>query len=193
MVNIIFQSLVFVGAFGALIAAIQYIRLMLKGKVRPNRVTWLMWSIAPLIATSAELTRNVGLAILPVFMNGFCPLLVFLFSLKTRKAYWKLTAFDYACGFLSALALVLWILTKTPDIAILFAIASDGLAATPTVKKAWLHPKTESFEPYIMGAFSGATAFGVITSWIFSAYAFPAYLIFINVLIMSGIYRNKWL
>lgn len=190
MVMVIFEYLVFISSFCALMAAILYIRAMIKGKARPNRVTWLMWSVAPLIATSAELTSRVGLAILPVFMNGFCPLLIFVSSLLVKKAYWKLTIFDYCCGTLSLLALILWILTKTPNIAILFAIASDALGAVPTVKKAWLKPVSESAEPYVVGIFSAATAFGVISTWTFSAYAFPTYLVFINVTIFSGLVRH---
>jgi hypothetical protein len=61
------------------------------------------------------------------------------------------------------------------------------LGAAPTVKKAWIKPKSESFEPYAVGIFSAATAFGVISTWAFAAYAFPAYLIFINVSILSGL------
>jgi hypothetical protein len=187
MVMVIFEYLVYISSFCALLAAVLYIRSMIKGKARPNRVTWLMWSVAPLIATAAEFTSKVGLAILPVFMNGFCPLLIFVASFFVKKAYWKLTRFDYACGTLSILALILWILTGAPNIAILFAIASDALGTAPTVKKAWIKPKSESFEPYAVGIFSAATAFGVISTWAFAAYAFPAYLIFINVSILSGL------
>lgn len=190
-VSEVFQLLVYIAALGSLAATLQYIRLMFKGRVRPNRVTWLMWAVAPLIATSAELVGNVGLAALPVFMSGFCPLLVFIASFATKKAYWKSAKLDYAFGVLSVLALVLWWLTKAPEIAIIFAIASDGLAAMPTVKKAWVHPESESFEPYAMLVVSAATSFGVITTWTFSAFAFPAYLICLNALILYGIFRRK--
>ncbi len=186
-----FDYLLAIGAVATLAGALVYIRSMARGGARPNRVSWLMWSIAPLIATSAEITKGVGWAALPVFMNGFCPLLILLSSLAVKKSYWKLTKFDYACGLLSAAALVIWAITKTPEIAIIFAIASDGLAAVPTLRKALHSPRSESVWPYAIGIFSGLTAFGVINTWIFSAYAFPAYLVAINLLLSSAVLLGR--
>ncbi|MDE1768710.1 MAG: hypothetical protein KGH64_06445 [Candidatus Micrarchaeota archaeon] len=189
----VFGYLVFLGALGSLAGALAYIRSMMKGDAKPNRVTWLMWAVAPLIATAAELASNVGLAVIPVFISGFSPLLIFLASFRVKGAYWKLTRFDYACGIMSALAIVLWAVTDVPDVAILFSIASDGLAAVPTIKKSWTHPQTESVWVYVFGMFSSLSAFGVISSWTFSAYAFPVYMAILNLFIIFEInYRNKY-
>jgi hypothetical protein len=42
------------------------------------------------------------------------------------------------------LALILWWITKEPNIAIMLAILSDILAAIPTLVKTWKFPETES-------------------------------------------------
>jgi len=152
--------LVFVAAFATLLATFVYIRSMFKGGAKPNRVSWLMWSIAPFIATAAALSNGVGWAALPVFMSGVSPFMIFSASFVTRKAYWKLVSFDYVCGVLSVLALVLWYLTKDPNVAIVFAIASDGLASIPTLTKAWHHPETESPWPFIVGVFNAFKFWG---------------------------------
>jgi hypothetical protein len=183
--------LVFVAAFATLVATYVYIRSMFKGGAKPNRVSWLMWSIAPFIAAAAAISNGVGWAALPVFMSGFSPLLIFTASFVAKKAYWKLASFDYVCGVLSGLALVLWYVTKDPNVAIAFAIASDGLAAIPTLTKAWNHPETESAWPFIVGVFNALTSFGAATMWTFSEYAFPLYLIAINVMLSFSVYHKK--
>ena len=183
--------LIFVAAFATLLATYVYIRSMFKGGTKPNRVSWLMWSIATFIAAAAAVSNGVGWAVLPVFMAGFSPFLIFIASFVTKKAYWKLSSFDYFCGVLSGLALVLWYVTKDPNIAITFAIASDGLASIPTLTKAWNHPETESAWPYIVGVFNALTSFGAATMWTFSEYAFPAYLIVMNVMIFFSVYNKK--
>ena len=183
--------LVFVAAFATLLATYVYIRSMFKGGTKPNRVSWLMWSIATFIAAAAAMSNGVGWAVLPVFMAGFSPFLIFIASFVTKKAYWKLSSFDYFCGVLSGLALVLWYVTKDPNIAITFAIASDGLASIPTLTKAWNHPETESAWPYIVGVFNALTSFGAATMWTFSEYAFPAYLIVMNIMIFFSVYNKK--
>ena len=186
-----FEFLVFVAAAATLIGASVYIRSMFKGQTKPNRVTWFMWSVAPFTATAAALSNNVGLAVLPVFMSGFSPFLVFAASFFNKKAYWKLSSFDYICGILSGLAIVLWFVTNDPNLAITFAIVSDALAAAPTLTKAWYNPETESIWPFIIGVFSPMTSFFVATTWGFSELAFPIYLVVINILLVFSMYKKK--
>ena len=186
------EYLVFVAAFATLLATYVYIRSMFKGGAKPNRVSWLMWSIAPFIATAAAVSNGVGWAVLPVFMSGFSPFLIFTASFATKKASWKLASFDYVCGILSGLSLGLWYVTKDPSVAIAFAIASDALAAVPTLTKAWNHPETESPWPFIVGVFNASTSFAAATMWTFSEYAFPAYLIVINIMLLSSVYNRKF-
>ena len=183
------EYLVIVAAVGSVLGALAYIRSMFRGDTKPNRVSWLMWGIAPLIAFSAALSNGVGWAALPVFMSGFSPLLIFTASFFTKKAYWQHTSFDYVCGLLSGLALVLWWLTNEPNIAIVFAIASDALAGVPTLTKAWAHPKTESIWPYVIGVLGAAASFTAAITWTFSEYAFPAYLIIVNLSVLIAKYR----
>jgi hypothetical protein len=185
------EYLVFVAAFATLLATFVYVRSMFKGGAKPNRVSWLMWSIAPFIATAAAISNGVGWAGLPVFMSGFSPFLIFTASFVLKKAHWTLASFDYVCGVLSGLALVLWYVTEDPNVAIAFAIASDGLASIPTLTKAWKHPETESAWPFMVGVFNASTSFFAFTIWAFSAYAFPAYLIVINILLFFSVYRKK--
>ena len=185
------EYLVFVAAFATLLATFVYIRSMFRGGAKPNRVSWLMWSIAPFIAAAAAVSNGVGWAALPVFMSGLSPFLIFTASFVLKKAHWKLTTFDYFCGVLSGLALVLWFVTKDPNVAITFAIASDALASIPTLTKAWNFPETEIAWPFIVGVFNASTSFLAITIWAFSAYAFPAYLIVINILLFFSVYKKK--
>jgi hypothetical protein len=185
------EYLVFVAAFATLLATFVYVRSMFKGSVRPNRISWLMWSIAPFIATTAAISNGVGWAALPVFMSGLAPFLVFAASFVSKKAHWTLASFDYVCGVLSGLALVLWYVTEDPNVAIAFAIASDGLASIPTLTKAWKHPETEVAWPFMVGVFNASTSFFASTIWVFSEYAFPAYLIVMNILLFFSAYKKK--
>jgi hypothetical protein len=185
------EYLVFVAAFASFVAACLYIRAMFKGETKPNRVTWFMWSVAPFVATAAAVSSGVGWAVIPVFMSGFSPFLILTASFFTRKAYWKLSSFDYLCGVFSGLAIVLWYLTSNPNVAIVFAILGDALAAVPTFIKAWRNPRTESAWPFIIGVFSPMTSFLAASTFGFSDLAFPIYLIAINILLLFPIARRN--
>jgi len=186
-----FKYLVIVGAVVNLFGSFWYIRETLRGENKPNKVTWLMWFIAPFIATAAAISDGAGWAVLPVFMSGFCPFLVFLASFVNPKAYWKLGFFDYLCGFFSILALVLWGITKEPSLAIIFAIISDGFAAVPTLIKCWKYPETETSSAYFTGLFNSLTSFAAIRMWGFSEYAFPVYLVIMNSLLLFSVFKKR--
>ena len=182
------KYLVVLGAVVNFIGAFSYIKDTLYGNTKPNRVTWLMWSVTAFIGTVAALSNGVRWAVLPVFMSGFTPFLVFLASFVNKKPYWKLEKFDYFCGVFSMLALILWAITKQPIIAIIFAILSDFFAAVPTLVKSIKHPETESSIAYSTGVFNALTSFFAVTSWTFSSYGFPIYLVLMNGTIWLGGY-----
>lgn len=187
------QYVVFVGAVVMLVGVLSYTRETLQGRTKPNRVTWLLWSIAPLIGTAAAFSDGVRLATFPVFITGVAPLIVFLASFINKNAYWKLEKSDYWCGGVSLLALILWQVTDNPIIAISFAIVSDALAALPTLIKSWRFPETESGEAYTTAVFGNATSFFALKTGSFSEWAFPAYLVIINILLVLAVYRRKFI
>lgn len=185
------EVLVLFGALLNSIGTIFFIRDILKGKAKPNKMTFLMWSIAPLIGGVAALVKGVTWAAIPIFVAGFWPLAVFIASLYSREAYWKLNKWDYACGILSALAIILWLITKEPNVAILFAILADGIAALPTLAKAWRHPETEFPYGYLASSFSGLTGVIAASSFTFSQVGFPLYLFVMMGLIGIGALRFR--
>ena len=191
MIESLLQYLVFLSAGTFLVAAYVYVRSMLKGSVKPNRVSWALWSIAPMISFSASVSNGTGLAAVPVFMAGFGPLIIFVASFAVKGGHWKLAKLDYSCGLLSVLALVFWAMTSDPNIAIGFSILSDTLASVPTIIKGWQYPETESAWPYLVGIFGGLTSFLAITEWTFSQYAFPAYLVIIGIPLVAGVSRQR--
>lgn len=176
---------VIVGTLIGAVGALAYLVDTVKGKVKPNRVSFLLWSIAPFIAFAAQIKQGVGLESLMTFSTGFLPILTFAASFVNKKAEWKITRFDLLCGFLSIIGLVLWLITKVGNIAIFFSIIADGLAAIPTVVKAYKYPDTELAWPWI------ATVVGVIltlltlTEWTFANSGFIIYILIINTIIFS--------
>jgi hypothetical protein len=186
----VLQYLVVLGAIVQLVGVLSYIRGTLRGVTKPNRVTWLLWGVIPIIATVASWSDGVRWAALPVFMAGFGPLLVFAFSFVNRNAFWKLGRLDYLCGLFSVGAIILWALTKTPAVAIVLSIIADALAAAPTLVKSWHHPETENTGPYWAGMTSQLTAMAAFRLFTFSEIAFPLYLLMINMTLVLVIKRK---
>lgn len=178
------EKFVIVGAVLNLIGSLSYLKDTIKGKTRPNRVSWFLWAAAPLIAFSAELNHGVGLPALMTFMVGFGPLLIFLGSFVNRKSSWKLTRLDMVCGALSVVGLILWQITGSGNLAILFSILADGLAGIPTIVKSWKEPESENWHVFFFGTVSAAITLLAINTWDFAHYGFPLYIFAICALLV---------
>lgn len=185
------QTVVIIGALVNAVGTSFYIRDIFAGKTRPNKMTFLMWSIAPLIGGVAALFRGATWSTVPVFVAGLWPLAIFIVAIGVKSAYWKLNRTDYIFGVWSALAIILWLITEEPNVAILFAILADWFAANPTLVKAWKHPDTELAWPYLASSFSGLTGVFVASSFTFAQVAFPIYLFVMMGLIGLVALRSK--
>ncbi len=182
------ERFIILGAFINFLGAMSYLTSTLRGKTKPNKVTWLMWAAAPMLAFSAEIKQGVGLISLTTFMAGFNPILILLASFVNKKSKWEIGKFDIICGTLSVLGLILWQITKIPNIAILFAITADGLAAIPTVVKSYTNPETENGAAYFVAMISGTIAILTIKTWDFAHYAFPIYIVAICLILFMLIH-----
>lgn len=186
--------LVVLSAVISITGASAYIRDTLSGKSKPNRVTWGMWALSPLIGTVAAFSANADVwATTRIFLAGFLPLLVFIASFVNPKSYWRLTIFDLLCGVCSILALVVWGITSSPIFAILIAATGDGFATLPTLKKAWVHPETETGITYIAGFVSVLLIIPSIPVWNIENSAFQAYLLIANTLLLFVVYRKRFI
>lgn len=171
------ENFAFLGAAIFAFGSIGYFLDTLKGKVKPNRITWFIWALAPLIAFTAQIQEGVGIhQSLLTFTVGFIPLLILGASFINKKAYWKIGKLDIVCGILSLVGLSLWQITGTGLIAIFFAILSDGLAAVPTVIKSFKFPETENYVLYFANAISAAITLLTVKVWNFETFGFPLYI-----------------
>jgi hypothetical protein len=183
--------LVILSALISIGGAYAYIRDTLSGKSKPNRVSWAMWALAPLIGTAAAFASDADIwATVRIFLAGFCPLLIFLASFVNPKSYWRLTSFDVMCGFLSLLALIVWGAIDSPRMAILLAAAGDGFACIPTIIKAWKHPETETGITYVASLISVVLVIPSIPVWNIENSAFQIYLLVASTFMIFCVYRK---
>jgi hypothetical protein len=158
-------------------ACLSYVRAILKGEATPNRVTWFLWALVPLIAGAAQLRAGVGISTLVVLSVGAGPACIVLASFARGTGLWRLGPFDYVCGACALAALALWAVTGEPVTAIVLSILGDFAAALPTLRKAWRAPTTENRSTYVIsfvGMILGILSVREVT---FAAYAFNAYLV----------------
>ena len=155
----------------------------LRGRNQPNRVTWAMWTVVPMIAFAAQIGQGVGLQSVFTFAGGFGPLLVLIATFVNPEAYWRLTSFDLICGLMSLAAVVLWAITGKGLVALVLSVVADFFAAVPTITKSYRVPASESGYPFLLGVVAALITLLTITEWTLANSTFGVYVLFTDGLI----------
>lgn len=162
-----------------------------KWKVKPNKVSFWLWALAPFIWAVATLSKWFTWSVFPVIIAWLNPLMVFIASFFNKKSYWKLWKIDYFCLVLSLLAIILWIITKKSLYAVVFSVLADLFASIPTLIKIYRFPQTERPYLFIVGWISSLFWLSQVKIWGINECLFPIYLISINICLIFWFYYNK--
>ena len=161
------------------------------GKAKPNRVTWLLWGLFPMVIFIAQRVQGVQDLSWATFVAGFTPLLIVLVSFINKDAYWKTEPRDYYLMAAATVGIVLWAITNEPNLAIIFLLVADILAGVPTLIKAYRYPETESWIAYAISAFGFGLGVLAIQTFTFENYAFISYIFIVNALLAYFASRKR--
>ncbi|WP_243294803.1 hypothetical protein [Geothrix mesophila] len=169
-----------IGAIIGSLGGFYYLYETIVGRTQPNRITWLLWGIFPMIIFVAQRAQGVKGLSWASFAAGFTPLLIVAASFFNKKAYWKTEPRDYYLMAAAIIGIALWAMTDKPNLAILFSLLADMLAGIPTLIKSYRHPHSESWVAYAVSAFGFGISFLSIQTHTFENTTFVAYLFILN-------------
>lgn len=176
----------------AFVGLIPYIRSILRGETKPNRASWFIWLIinCSLVASyhSSGATTTIWLNLAYVITTST----IFILSLKYGVGGY--TKLDISCLVGAGAGLYLWWLTKNPLTALYLNVFVDALGFIPTIKKAYLQPKTENKLSWNISTLSNALNVTALTSWQFKIALFPVYNFIFNAivaLLLHGVVPKK--
>jgi uncharacterized membrane protein (UPF0136 family) len=171
-----------------LLAGVGYFLATVRGRVKPSAVSWFFWGITPMIAFIVQLNQHVGIQALSTLTLGITPFAIFFITVVKNKQNWQFTLSDRVCGGFAGLGLVLWLITENPFLALFFSIAADLFSAIPTIIKSIQEPQSEHYVPYFLSMLSMIVTLGAIQRWDVARYAFPVYMLLVNLLFVILIY-----
>ncbi|WP_243303077.1 hypothetical protein [Geothrix oryzisoli] len=168
------------GAIIGSLGGFYYLYETILGKAQPNRITWLLWGIFPLVIFVAQRVQGVEGVSWASFAAGFTPLLVFAASFFNEKAYWKSEPRDYYLMAAAIFGILLWAMTDQPNLALALSLLADMLASLPTLIKAYRHPHSESWIAYAVSALGFGISLLSVQTYHFEHTAFVAYVFILN-------------
>jgi hypothetical protein len=168
------NSLAIIAGLVAIVAMLPYIRDIIRGKTRPNVVTWFTWSLLNLITAAAAFSGHAMQTAIFAGATGLCTLTITILGLK--KGIKKYTKSDYICQALAICSILAWQLSNTPALAVVFTITASFIGSVPTIRHAWLEPHEETWQFFAIDGFAALLACLSVESANFLSIAFPLYI-----------------
>lgn len=136
------EEFAIIAALLAIAGNVPYLIEIVKGRVQPHAYTWFVWSIVSGVVFFGQVAKGAGIGALPTAASEIFTIIIFFFSLK--YGFKHITKTDTVFLVVALLGIIPWILTKDPTLSVIIVVAIDVIAFVPTLRKAWVEPKTES-------------------------------------------------
>jgi hypothetical protein len=161
----------------SLLGYLPYVLSILKGRTKPNRATWIIWTvIGMLLVASYYFTGDIKAIWVPLaFFVG--PFIVMILSFFYGQSNWSIL--DISCLIAAALSLIAWVITGDPLVALLINVFIDFLGAIPTLHKTFLNPETEDLKAWVLFFIGSAINIAAIITWDITI-IYPLYLVAIT-------------
>jgi len=153
--------------------AIPYVRDVLRGRTRPHRGTWLIWSVLAIIAFFSQ--RADGASWSLVMVAGQAVLTSAIFLLAIRRGEGGVAAGELAMIALAGVGVVGWAIAGEPVVATACVVAADLIGLALMVPKTWRDPSSETLVTYALASVAGALAAGAVGELDASLLLYPVY------------------
>ena len=171
-------------------AFIPYVISIARKKTKPHPISWVLWTIIGGFILVSYWGVGARETIWLALINFLGPLTITILSIK----YWDrgFSRFDYTCLSMSAASIVLWIVFRSASLALTFNILADMLAATPTLRKVWNDPSTESPSAWGIFIIGNLLSVAAIKTWSYGVALLPVYLTCLSISIaLIALFRRK--
>lgn len=169
------------GMLLVIVGAIPYMWHICRGNVRPERVSWFVWTVVLLLAVwgyrSSGATDSIWFLVGDLLVTG----LTFLLSLWRGRGGW--TKLDVACLTIALCSLALWQFSGVELFILWGAMMADMAAAVPTIVKSLQDPRSENVTAYMCASAGALCGFMAVGKWSLGLLLYPAYLFLVNLVI----------
>jgi hypothetical protein len=173
------------GATLVVFSAVPYVIDIVRGKTRPNVVSWFTWALIITIGAFAALSAHQTRTAIITFGDAAQVVIILLLGLKF--GYAKFSLFDGICQVSAIAGLILWFIFNDPLLAIVVGIVVDLIAALPTYRHSWLQPNEETWQSYAISSLGAAVGLASLTSFTATSLAYPSYLFILGLSISATI------
>ena len=164
--------------FAAFLAALPYVRSIIRKETRPNLFSWLIWGLSCAIGGAVQLAEGGGWGSWLMIMNAVYCLGIAFWSLwiGTRD----IKKIDGVVMMVTLSAIPLWLITKNPLWSVLIIIMIDGMGYGPTIRKSWNRPYEEAALSWGLSCVFFILSIMALEKYKLTTYLYPATFAAVN-------------
>lgn len=163
-----------------------YIRDIFRDKTKPERASWLIWTILGLISFFSQFAKGATWSLTMTGAQAAGDALIFLLALKYGLG--GLQKRDIAGLTGAAIGLILWGLTGEAAVALFIVVFVDAIGVALTVIKTYRYPSTETVSSWVLTFLGGLFACIAVGRLDFVLLAFPFYICLASISILISIW-----
>jgi hypothetical protein len=171
---------------------VPYVRDIFRGIVRPQRVTWGLWTILTTVAAVNQIKNGGGYS--TYFFVSTVVFVALTFLLSLRYGMGGASKLDKVCLGLAIALFAYWATVHDTRLSTLIAVIIDGTGAIPTVVKTYHHPQTETYPQWVLAGLGGLVTMLEVPRLDWALLIYPAYVFAMNgVVVGTKFVREKQL
>jgi hypothetical protein len=182
----------YISAFLSIVMVLPYIRDILLRTTKPERASWLIWTVLGFIAFFSQLAKGASHSLW--LTGGQTVAVLVVLGLSLRYGVGGLSRRDILALAVASLGLALWYLTSEPLWALGLVIFVDSIGTLLTALKAYKDPSSETMSTWFLSGTSGIFGSFAVGEMNGALLAYPLYIVVANYLIVAamcvGKYRN---
>lgn len=169
--------------------SIPYILDAVKGRARPSRATYLMFSILMILTLVEQHQAGSRLTLAITLGEAVSSIAIFIITLKHGMGGFSWT--DGMCYVMLIVSILVWRSGHGILWALHFAVLADFIAFTPTLLKTWRDPYSETPLFYIGGTIAALLSIVAGRDYSYAVILFPTYLCVANLGALALIRRRE--
>jgi hypothetical protein len=181
-----------VGLAGGLLSMadpVPYIRDVLRGRTRPHRGTWLIWSVLGVTALASQWAADGGWSLVVLTVQAVTTTSVLLLSL--RRGVGGVSPGELALIGLAGVGLAGWAVSDRPVVATGCVLVADGIGVLLMLPKTWGDPWSETASTYLLAAASGVCGAVAVGEVVPGLLLYPVYFALVNGLVAAVVLGRR--
>ncbi len=175
----------YLSGLAILASFVPYIKDIFLGKTKPERISWLIWTILGAISFFSQLAKGASDSLILTGAQAVGDFIIFILAIKHGIGGFLKRDIIALIG--AGVGLFLWYITQEAAVALFVVIFIDAVGAVLTVIKSYEKPATETVSSWVLTFAGGFFACIAVGSFNFVLLSFPVYICLASLAILVAI------